>query len=132
MTLLLHCTYATYKDDIFLLFRQKYHAPLSLTYLNIKHSSIKFPSDPETNDSLAFLYVHVERVNNRFTINSFRMCTFSGIGISFFSHGLNILFNRSPKYYVTGATVNTLKRAQKGEIIVLISHFLMIFCSSCK
>ena len=56
-----------------------------LTYVNSKHSSIKFTSDPETNNSLAFLDVLVKRVNNRFSCNVFRKSTFSGLGTSFFS-----------------------------------------------
>ena len=65
--------------------RQKSHATLFLMYLNNKHSSIEITSDPEANNSLAFLDVSVKRSNKRFTCNVFRKATFSRIGISFFS-----------------------------------------------
>ena len=60
--------------------------PLFLTYLSRKHSYIKFTSIPETNNSLAFLDVHIKRLNNRFSCNVFRKPTFSGLGTSLFSY----------------------------------------------
>ena len=47
--------------------------------------------------------------------------------------GLCVLFNYVPEYYGASATVNPPKNgSKKGAILVLLSDFLMICCSSCK
>ena len=51
--------YRRYMDDTFLLFHHRDHAKILLTYLNEKHSNIKFTMESEQQNSLSFLYVLV-------------------------------------------------------------------------
>ena len=78
--------YLRYVDDTFLLFREKSHAPQFLNYLNSKHPSIKFTVELEHNNSLSFLDVSVSRAYGKFTTSIFRKSSFSGLGLSYFSH----------------------------------------------
>ena len=54
--------------------------------INNEYQSISFTYEVEQNNSLAFLDVAISRVNNQFSTSVFRKSTFSGLGISFFSH----------------------------------------------
>ena len=58
--------YRRYFDDTFLLFSDPSHIPLFLNYLNSQHSNISFTYKKETNNSLNFLDVLVERKDNAF------------------------------------------------------------------
>ena len=78
--------YFRYLDDTFLLFRQKSHCDKFLAYLNSKHSSIRFTVECEENNCLSFLDVLVKRENKGFSTSVFRKNTFSGLGMSFYSH----------------------------------------------
>ena len=78
--------YFRYLDDTFLLFRDRTHCGKFQDYLNSKHRSIKFTDENEHNDCLPFLDVLVKREGEAFSTSVFRKDTFSGLGMSYFSH----------------------------------------------
>ena len=78
--------YRRYVDDTFLLFHHRDHAEKFLTYLNEKHSNIKFTMESEQQNSLSFLDVLVCRCNNSFGTSVYRKESFTGVGTSFFSY----------------------------------------------
>ena len=78
--------YTRYLDDIFILFHHPSHAPLFLQYMNNQHPNIKFTMENEHNRKMSFLDVLVDRRNNKFNTSVYRKPTFSGQGLSFFSH----------------------------------------------
>ena len=78
--------YRRYVDDTFILFRHSSHASLFLDYLNSKHPNINFIMGKEKENKLSFLDTTVSRSNNIFCTSVYRKSTFTGLGISFFSH----------------------------------------------
>ena len=77
--------YRRYVDDTFLLFKDRSHVDLFLSYLNSKHQNIKFTSEIEENNSLSFLDCKIQRVDKRFECSVFRKASFTGLGTSFYS-----------------------------------------------
>ena len=77
--------YRRYVDDTFLLFSDPSHIPLFLNYLNSQHSNISFTYEKETNNSLNFLDVLVERKDNAFFTSVYRKPTFTGLGLRYIS-----------------------------------------------
>ena len=77
--------YRRYVDDTFLLFKDKTHVPLFLDYLNSKHPNIKFTSEIETNSTLPFLDININRSNNSFNTSVYRKPSSTSLGLSFFS-----------------------------------------------
>ena len=73
-------------DDTFLVFRSEPDAALFLDYLNNKHPNIRFTMDPENNGKISFLDILVEKMHGGLSFSIYRKPTFSGLGISFFSH----------------------------------------------
>ena len=94
-----------YVDDCFILFSSRDHIPKFLSYLNSKHSNIKFTCELEQNSKISFLDCLVTKVNNKFETSTFRKSTFTGLGTSFFSftpfsfkiNGIKTLVNRGCK-----------------------------------
>ena len=78
--------YKRYLDDTFILFHHPSHAPLFLQYMNNQHPNITFTMENEHNRKLPFLDVLVDRGDNKFNTSVYRKPTFSGQGLSFFSH----------------------------------------------
>jgi hypothetical protein len=78
--------YQRYIDDTFVLFKEKDHAQLFLTYLNNKHNNINFTMETEHNDTISFLDVNITKTNNAFVTSVYRKPSFSGLGTSFFSY----------------------------------------------
>ena len=78
--------YRRYMDDCFIIFNEKSHGSKFLEYLNSKHSNIEFTAEFENNRQLAFLDCQVNRTDAGFTTSVFRKSTFTGQGLSFFSH----------------------------------------------
>ena len=76
--------YKRYVDDTFIIFKESNHARQFLNYLNTKHNNIKFTMENENNNTLPFLDVNINKANKSYSI--YRKPTFSGLGISFFSH----------------------------------------------
>ena len=58
--------YRRYIDDTFLLFRDRFHIPKFLDYINSRHDSIQFTCDVENNNQLSFLDICISRRNNTF------------------------------------------------------------------
>ena len=77
--------YNRYIDDTFLIFKHPSHAGLFFDYLNLKHPSIKFTMELESNNSLSFLDCKVTKSGGRFQTSVYRKPTFTGLGMSFFS-----------------------------------------------
>ena len=75
--------YRRYVDDTFLLFSDPSHIPLFLNYLNSQHSNISFTYEKETNNSLNFLDVLIERKDNAFFTSVYRKPTFTGLGLRY-------------------------------------------------
>ena len=78
--------YTRYVDDTFVLFRDPSHVTLFLDYLNTKHQNIKFTSEVELNTRISFLDCSITRVDSSFCSSVYRKKTFTGQGLSFFSH----------------------------------------------
>ena len=75
--------YRRYMDDSFLLFRDPDHINPFLNYLNSKHPNIKFTSEIENNNSLAFLDVLIDKTINGFSSSVYRKPTFTGLTMNF-------------------------------------------------
>ena len=78
--------YRRFVDDTFLLFRSKEHIEKFRLYLNCQHPNIKFTSEIEENNSISFLYIKINRDNNRVLTSAFREPTFSDIFTNFDSY----------------------------------------------
>ena len=71
--------YKRYVDKIFVLLKFENHVDNLLFYLNCKHPNIRFPCELEQDISLAFLYIDVYRVNNKFETSVHRKSKFTGV-----------------------------------------------------
>ena len=79
--------YKRYVDDTFIIFRDQSHAPAFLNFLNAQHSNIEFTMETERNNSLSFLDLQITKdSNNKINTSIYRKNTFSGLGMSYFSH----------------------------------------------
>ena len=78
--------YKRYMDDTCLLFRHQEHIDKFLNYLNMQHNNIQFTSEKEANGFLPFLDCNISRENSRFVTSVYRKQTFTGLGLSYFSH----------------------------------------------
>ena len=70
--------YKRYVDDTFLLFREQNHIYKFEKYFNSRHRNIKFTYEVETNESLNFLDILIQR-KDQFITSIYRKPTFSGI-----------------------------------------------------
>jgi hypothetical protein len=75
-----------YVDDTFLVFNKVDQASLFLQYLNNQHPNIEFTMDGAIDGSLSFLDLNISQDTGKLSTQIFRKPTFSGLGISFFSH----------------------------------------------
>ena len=71
-----------YVDDCFIIFRSENHIQPFLDYLNKQHINIKFTSESETNNSLPFLHVCIDR-SDGFSTSIYRKPTFTGVFSNF-------------------------------------------------
>ena len=78
--------YKRYLNDTFILFNHPSHTPLFLQYMNNQHPNIKFTMEKEHNPKLSFFEVLFDCGINKFNTSVYRKSTFSGKGLSFFSH----------------------------------------------
>ena len=78
--------YKRYVDDTIVAFREQAHVERFLGYLNSKHSNINFTCEPEKNKAIPFLDCLITREEGKFSTSVFRKDTFTGLGLSFFSH----------------------------------------------
>ena len=69
--------YYRYVDDTFALFQDEVDSETFLTNLNSLHTSLKFTSEKEINQSLPFLDVLVTKSTNNFTTSVYRKATFT-------------------------------------------------------
>ena len=79
--------YYRYVDDTFALFQDEMDSETFLTNLNSLHTSLKFTSEKEVNQSLPFLDVLVTKSSNNFTTSVYRKATFTGEYIRWNSFG---------------------------------------------
>ena len=77
--------YRRYIDDCFLIFRRKEHSTLFLNYMNSRHTNMKFTLETETNKSIPFLDVRVNKNGNTFSTSVYRKPTSTGLGFNFLS-----------------------------------------------
>jgi hypothetical protein len=70
--------YRRYVDDTFLLFSSRDHVQKFLDYLNAQHANIRFTSETEVDNELAFLDVLISRTDNGFATSVYRKPTFTG------------------------------------------------------
>ena len=82
--------YYRYVDDTFALFQDEVDSETFLTNLNSLHTSFKFTSEKEVNQSLPFLDVLVTKSTNNFTTSVYRKATFTGEYIRWNSFGPKI------------------------------------------
>ena len=94
--------YTRYVDDIFLLFSDLQHLDLFKNFMNTRHTNIKFTSEVEKDNQLAFLDVNITKHNRAFKTGIYRKPTFSGIYTNF-----NSLI---PDEYKTGLVTTLLER----------------------
>ena len=85
-----------YVDDRFIIFRSQEHVQPFLDYLNRKHENINSSSELETNGSLPFLDVSIER-SNGFSTSVYRKPTFIGLFTNFDSF-IPLSFKRNLVY----------------------------------
>ena len=78
--------YKRYVDDTYIILKHKDHVQLFYEYLNTKHRNIKFTKEEETNKTLLFLDILIERKQNRINTTVYRKGTFTGVGLNFLSH----------------------------------------------
>ena len=71
--------YRRYVDDTFLVFKCPTHINLFLTYLNSRHSNIKFTCDNEENSQLPFLDLCIKRDDLLFSTSIYRKPTYTGL-----------------------------------------------------
>lgn len=72
-----------YVDDIFCLFNDSTQVQGFLDYLNARHPNMNFTFEVESNNSLSFLDVNVNRYNENFLTSLYRKPTFSGVYTNF-------------------------------------------------
>ena len=77
--------YRRFVDDTFLLFKDAQHIPQFLSYLNSKHSNIKFTVENETEGKLPFLDILLTRGETGISTSMYRKPTYSGLGINYLS-----------------------------------------------
>ena len=80
--------YFRYVDDTFAVFNNEEDCNTFFTHLNSLNPSLRFTYEKETNQSLPFLDVLVERHDSEFLTSVFRKPTFTGqyLRWNFFSH----------------------------------------------
>lgn len=77
--------YRRYVDDIFLLFRSSTDVEPFKTYMNSRHTNIRFTSEIEEDNKLSFLDVLISRDKDMFSTSVYRKPTFSGVFTNFLS-----------------------------------------------
>ena len=75
--------YRRYVDDTFLLFREHSHIQLFFDFLNKQHERIQFTFETEKQNSLSFLDVLVNKVDDHFETSSYRKPTSTGLGLQY-------------------------------------------------
>ena len=87
--------YRRYVDDCFLLFRERKRVNLFFNFLNEQHSSIKFSSEVETNNTLSFLDIKIIRPNGSFSTSVYQKPTFTELftNFQFYSTSIQKRFN---------------------------------------
>ena len=78
--------YLRYVDDTFLIFNDRQNPNDFLNYLNHKHPNIKLTIENETNNTLPFLDVFIQRKEFTFETSVYRKPTFTGLGTNFLSN----------------------------------------------
>ena len=104
--------YRRYVDDTFLIFKKQSHSNLFLKYINHQHTNIKFTSEHQSDNQLAFLDLNVTNNCPKLSTSIFRKQTFSGLGTSFFSYcsikfrlnAINTLIHRA--YHLSSSYIN--------------------------
>ena len=116
--------YRRYVDDTFLVFRSSHHVPLFLDYLNKQHSNIKFTSETESNDTLAFLDINISRVGEGFKTSFYRKPTFTGLTTKFSSF-IPISYKRNLVLIVhePGAQIQEITTIRGHQGLMISSYF---------
>ena len=78
--------YRRYVDDTFTIFKSIEEANKFLEYINGQHHNIKFTMETEIEKKLPFLDIIVSTNDNKINTSVYRKKTFTGLGLSFFSH----------------------------------------------
>ena len=105
--------------------------------MNNRHNNIKFTSDEEKNNKLAFLDVHVIREEECFKTNIYRKPTFSGVYSNFKSfipskYKSNLLATLLYRiYHITSKDTDFTEEVQNVERILISNGYPMKFISIC-
>ena len=75
--------YRCYVDNTFCLFKNKEHASLFLNHINKYHSNIQFTVEEESNNSLPFLDILIQKEGNNFSTSLYRKPTYTGLYTDF-------------------------------------------------
>ena len=103
--------YYRYVDDTFAIFTSEDKCNTFFQKLNTLHPSLKFTLEKETNGSISFLDVKVEKDNNCFITSIYRKPTFTG-------------------QYINWASYCPLQR--KINLILALVHRALVICSKAK
>ena len=82
--------YRRYVDDTFVIFKSSEDVDLFFAYLNRQHPNIKFTCEKETNGSLSFLDINIDKTGSLFKTTVYRKPTYTGLGLSWYSFCPNI------------------------------------------
>ena len=77
--------YKRYVDDTFLIFEKEEHITPFYNYLNAQHENIRFTMEKESNRSIPFLDLLIQKNGFRIDISIYRKPTFTGLGVNFLS-----------------------------------------------
>ena len=120
--------YHRYVDDTFMVFKDESHVDRFFGYLNARHPNINFTKELETNNTLNFLDVKVEKTetndNTKFIFSIFRKGTFTGLGLNFHSYTyLNFKINNIRTLIHRAFTLCSTWKCFHEEIRFLINYF---------
>ena len=118
--------YKRYLDDCVVIFRKEEDADLFETYINNKHSNIKFTKEVESDKSLNFLDLTLKHEGGIITTQTYRKPTHTGQGTNFSSFidhifKINAIKTLLHRAYSTCSSWTDLH----DEITYLISYFSM-------
>jgi hypothetical protein len=78
--------YKRYLDDTFLLFSHKHQVLPFLNFLNQQLPNIKFTKEEESENSLPFLDILINKNSTNYNLSIYRKPTFTNLSQNFFSH----------------------------------------------
>ena len=104
--------YRRYMDDTLTFFHHRDHIDQFLTYLNSRHTNIKFTVEHAINNCIPFLDMNINICNNKFSTSIYRKPTFTGLSTNYNSfiyskfkiNAINTLIHRA--YHLSSSFFN--------------------------